>query len=65
MTNSNDNTSGDLLDRIEAIIESLARSAQVITNDHEERIQTLGDIVARQEENIIFLAGRPPRPVAG
>ncbi len=35
------------LDRIEAIVESLARSAQAITNDHEERIQTLEDVVSR------------------
>ena len=35
------------LDRIEAIVESLARSAQAINNDHEERIQTLEDLVAR------------------
>ena len=55
MTNSNENNSSDRLDRIEAIVESLARSAQAITNDHEERIQTLEDIVARQEENIIRL----------
>jgi hypothetical protein len=46
MTNSNGNNS-DRLDRIEAIVESLARSAQAITNDHEERIQTLEDVVSR------------------
>ncbi|WP_019503308.1 hypothetical protein [Pleurocapsa sp. PCC 7319] len=46
MTNSNGNGS-DRLDRIEAIVESLARSAQAITNDHEERIQTLEDVVSR------------------
>ena len=40
MTNSNRNNS-DRLDRIEAIVESLARSVQAITNDREERIQTL------------------------
>ena len=45
MTYSNDNS--DRLDRVEAIVESLARSAQAITNDHEERIQTLEDVVAR------------------
>ena len=44
MTNSNGN---DRLDRLEAIVESLARSAQAITNDHEERIQTLEDVVSR------------------
>lgn len=46
MTSSNGNNS-DRLDRIEAIVESLARSAQAITNDHEERIQTLEDVVGR------------------
>ena len=46
MTNSNGNNS-DRLDRIEAIVESLARSAQAITNYHEERIQTLEDVVSR------------------
>ena len=46
MTNSNGN-GDDRLDRIEAIVESLARSAQAITNDHEERIQTLEDVVSR------------------
>ena len=46
MTSSNENNS-DRLDRIEAIVESLARSAQAITNDHEERIQTLEDVVSR------------------
>ncbi|MCC0179188.1 hypothetical protein I4641_19670 [Waterburya agarophytonicola K14] len=46
MTSSNGNNS-DRLDRIEAIVESLARSAQAITNDHEERIQTLEDVVSR------------------
>ena len=44
MTNTNGN---NRLDRIEAIVESLARSAQAITNDHEERIQTLEDVVNR------------------
>ena len=44
MTNG---SSGDRLDRIEAIVESLARSAQAINNDHEERIQTLEDLVSR------------------
>ena len=39
MTNSNENLS--------QIVTSLARSAQAITDDHEERIQTLEDIVAR------------------
>ncbi len=55
MTNSNGNSSdcaprsgkANRLDRIEAIVESLARSAQAITNDHEERIQTLEDVVSR------------------
>ncbi|MBE9043964.1 hypothetical protein IQ255_06015 [Pleurocapsales cyanobacterium LEGE 10410] len=46
MTNGQ-NGNGDRLDRIEAIVESLARSAQAINNDHEERIQTLKDLVAR------------------
>jgi hypothetical protein len=46
MTSSNGNNS-DRLDRIELIVESLARSAQAITNDHEERIQTLEDVVSR------------------
>jgi hypothetical protein len=46
MTNGQSN-SGERLDRIEAIVESLARSAQAINNDHEERIQTLEDLVAR------------------
>lgn len=46
MTSSNGNSS-DRLDRIEAIVESLARSAQAITDDHEERIQTLEDVVGR------------------
>ena len=46
MTSSSGNN-GDRLDRIEAIVESLARSAQAITNDHEERIQTLEDVVSR------------------
>ena len=46
MTNRQNNGS-DRLDRIEAIVESLARSAQAITNDHEERIQTLEDVVSR------------------
>ena len=46
MTNSNGNNSDRIL-RIEAIVESLARSAQAITNDHEERIQTLEDVVSR------------------
>ncbi|MEY2833809.1 MAG: hypothetical protein RLZZ574_3068 [Cyanobacteriota bacterium] len=46
MTNGQNN-SGERLDRIEAIVESLARSAQAINNDHEERIQTLEDLVAR------------------
>ncbi|MEM8723289.1 MAG: hypothetical protein AAGE84_29050 [Cyanobacteria bacterium P01_G01_bin.39] len=46
MTSSNGNNS-DRLDRIEAIVESLARSAQAITDDHEERIQTLEDVVGR------------------
>jgi hypothetical protein len=46
MTNGQNN-SGQRLDRIEAIVESLARSAQAINNDHEERIQTLKDLVAR------------------
>lgn len=46
MTNGQ-NSSGERLDRIEAIVESLARSAQAINNDHEERIQTLEDLVAR------------------
>ena len=45
MTNSNGSSAR--LDRIEAIVESLARSAQAITNDHEERIQTLEDVVSR------------------
>ncbi|MGL6339199.1 MAG: hypothetical protein ACRC80_08675, partial [Waterburya sp.] len=31
----------DRLDRIEAVVESLARSAQAIANDHEERIRLL------------------------
>lgn len=39
MTNSNENLS--------QIVMRLARSAQAITDDHEERIQTLEDIVAR------------------
>lgn len=47
MTNGNGNNSKERLDRIEAIVESLARSAQAITNDHEERIQTLEDVVNR------------------
>ena len=47
MTNNKGNNSSERLDRIEAIIESLARSAQAITNDHEERIQTLEDVVNR------------------
>ena len=46
MTSSNGNSS-DRLDRIEAVVESLARSAQAITNDHEERLQTLEDVVSR------------------
>ena len=46
MTNSHGNSSARL-ERIEAIVESLARSAQAITNDHEERIQTLEDVVSR------------------
>ncbi|MGL5793308.1 MAG: hypothetical protein ACRC06_02695 [Waterburya sp.] len=46
MTNGQSN-SGERLDRIEAIVESIARSAQAINNDHEERIQTLEDLVAR------------------
>lgn len=46
MTNGQ-NSNSDRLDRIEAIVESLARSAQAINNDHEERIQTLEDLVAR------------------
>ena len=41
------NSNSDRLDRIEAIVESLARSAQAINNDHEERIQTLEDLVGR------------------
>lgn len=41
------NNNGDRLNRIEAIVESLARSAQAINNDHEERIQTLEDLVTR------------------
>ena len=44
---SGESNNGNRLDRIEAIIESLARSAQAINNDHEERIQTLEDLVAR------------------
>jgi hypothetical protein len=44
---TNGSSSSDRLDRIEAIVESLARSAQAINNDHEERIQTLEDLVAR------------------
>ena len=44
---SNGSSSGDRLDRIEAIVESLARSAQAINNDHEERIQTLKDLISR------------------
>lgn len=44
---TNGSNSGDRLDRIEAIVESLARSAQVINNDHEERIQTFEDLVKR------------------
>ena len=40
MTNSNGNSS-DRLDRIEVVVESLARSAQAIANDHEERIRLL------------------------
>ena len=51
---SNGSSSGDCeasrrhrLDRIEAIVESLARSAQAINNDHEERIQTLKDLISR------------------
>ncbi|MEL7419506.1 MAG: hypothetical protein AAFY50_24555 [Cyanobacteria bacterium J06648_1] len=46
MTNGANNN-GDRLDRIEAVVESLARSAQAINNDHEERIQTLEDLVSR------------------
>ena len=46
MTNGQNNNS-DRLDRIEAIVESLARSAQAINNNHEERIQTLEDLVTR------------------
>lgn len=46
MTNGHSGN-GDRLDRIESVIESLARSAQAINNDHEERIQTLEDIVIR------------------
>lgn len=45
--NNGESNKGDRLDRIEAIVESLARSAQAINNDHEERIQTLEDLVAR------------------
>ena len=44
---TNGSNSSDRLDRIEAIVESLARSAQAINNDHEERIQTLEDLVGR------------------
>lgn len=44
MTNNNSN---DRLNRIEAIVESLARSAQAIADDHEERIKTLEDVVTR------------------
>ena len=44
---SGESNNGDRLNRIEAIVESLARSAQAINNDHEERIQTLEDLVAR------------------
>jgi hypothetical protein len=40
MTNGQNNDS-NRLDRIEAIVESLARSAQAIANDHEERIRLL------------------------
>lgn len=47
MTSSSGNDTDDRLERIEAIVESLARSAQAITNDHEERIQTLEDVVNR------------------
>jgi hypothetical protein len=46
MTNGQNNDS-NRLNRIEAVVESLARSAQAINNDHEERIQTLEDLVAR------------------
>ena len=40
MTNGQNNDS-NRLDRIEAVVESLARSAQAIANDHEERIRLL------------------------
>lgn len=39
MTNNNEN--------LNQIVMSLARSAQAIANDHEERIQTLEDLAAR------------------
>ena len=46
MTNSN----GSRLDRIEAIVESLARTVQALADDHEERIQTMQDTIVRIEE---------------
>ena len=46
MTNSN----GSRLDRIEAIVESLARTVQALADDHEERIQTMQYTIVRIEE---------------
>ena len=54
MTNSN-NQNNNRLDRIEAIVESLARSAQAIADDHEERIQTIEDTIVRLDDTVARL----------
>ncbi|MBE9170867.1 hypothetical protein IQ238_26260 [Pleurocapsales cyanobacterium LEGE 06147] len=46
------NNSNDRLDRIEAIVESLARSAQAQSNEHGERIRFLEELASRQEETM-------------
>ena len=65
---TNGSNGSDRLDRIEAIIESLARSAQAINNDHEERIQTLEDLVVRltrleEGQNRILASLDDERPI--
>ncbi len=46
------NNSNDRLERIEAIVESLARSAQAIADEHGERIRFLEELASRQEETM-------------
>lgn len=46
----------DSNNELRQIVTSLARSAQAITNDHEERMQTLEDTVVRLEETVARLA---------